>query len=717
MNITGLEIAQSSIEFFCGIASAMLAVIVLINGRKRVVLRSIARMLLIASVIFFAEACAYYYRGNTDTLSLFATRISNFTVFSLNMVLALLSMQFAYLFLKEKGANTGGVYRIIVQVCCAIAGIILLTNSVTGWMYYFDAQNYYRRNFAWYLFTGLSVICMTSTCILCIRYRKYLTRLSLYSILFHELFPLIAVVIQMFYYGIAITNIGIGVSIIFVLVTYLIDLQTSRDEHKMSDEKARHSFELIVLYVIMIISIGSSVISCTLSLSRISDDVSVGESRIIAQMVNNRLETVMLRPITVAETMSKGNYLKEYMKKGNAASPEAVEQPIADYLQSIWTGFDYPMVYAVSSQTNAYYTYNGICKYVDPQNPVEDAWYWNFISNPDIFRLEVDTDKTNQWGLSVFVNAQILDDDGSLLGVCGIGVEMDELRKVLLEFEREHNVKVTLMDQDGLILVDSDLNRIEQDYLPTDYLKNVGSDQFYCEQLQNSRRLTKYIENLDWYLVVEDVVPDKINLSELVIPNIAIFLTGMFVLAVVFSVIIIQERKTVQELLEKRRMSMVDELTGLQNRRAFDMARAEIEKNGTVSNVTIIALDLNGLKQVNDTLGHQAGDEFILGISNCMMNAFNQLGHVYRTGGDEFFVLLDCSQDQLTDALKTFDYRVSTWKGNLVQSLSVSKGAASGVDHPDLSFQELMNLADQRMYEDKEEYYRRNNLKQRRRQF
>ena len=53
-----------------------------------------------------------------------------------------------------------------------------------------------------------------------------------------------------------------------------------------------------------------------------------------------------------------------------------------------------------------------------------------------------------------------------------------------------------------------------------------------------------------------------------------------------------------------------------------------------------LAVDINGLKEVNDTFGHEAGDQLIIGAANCIERAFGDYGKVFRTGGDEFIVLL-----------------------------------------------------------------------------
>lgn len=85
-------------------------------------------------------------------------------------------------------------------------------------------------------------------------------------------------------------------------------------------------------------------------------------------------------------------------------------------------------------------------------------------------------------------------------------------------------------------------------------------------------------------------------------------------------------------------------------------------------------MDLNGLKAANDNIGHEAGDELIIGASKCMDNAFSGLGRTYRVGGDEFAVLLRGTREEAQDAVKTFDYLTENFQGNLISELSVSKG-------------------------------------------
>ena len=85
-----------------------------------------------------------------------------------------------------------------------------------------------------------------------------------------------------------------------------------------------------------------------------------------------------------------------------------------------------------------------------------------------------------------------------------------------------------------------------------------------------------------------------------------------------------------------------DSLTGLHNHRAFhdDLTREIQRRNTTGSTFSLLALDLDGLKRVNDVRGHLAGDEYIRRVAATIAHEVSGKGLVYRTGGDEFMALL-----------------------------------------------------------------------------
>ena len=167
---------------------------------------------------------------------------------------------------------------------------------------------------------------------------------------------------------------------------------------------------------------------------------------------------------------------------------------------------------------------------------------------------------------------------------------------------------------------------------------------------------------------------------------------------------IIDDAKRREEYLIK--LARLDQLTELYNRRAYEEDISKLLENGINQDLAYIAFDLNGLKRTNDTKGHSAGDEMIKGTARCLMDAFGNVGRVYRTGGDEFIVMGQISDEVLEKHLKLFDKYVSEWSGVMVDKLSISRGFTTHSEFPDYSIIDIEKLADRRMYVDKDNYYK-----------
>ena len=155
-----------------------------------------------------------------------------------------------------------------------------------------------------------------------------------------------------------------------------------------------------------------------------------------------------------------------------------------------------------------------------------------------------------------------------------------------------------------------------------------------------------------------------------------------------------------------KKMTETDALTGLLNRFAYEYALSELKKQSVLpKDLVIFSIDVNGLKNVNDTLGHSAGDAMICDASGCIVEAVGNKGNCYRTGGDEFAVILTdpdsdpetirCRINESADALtKTRPYPFS---------ISVGYCAADG--GPGDQIESIEEQADKMMYREKENFY------------
>ncbi len=93
---------------------------------------------------------------------------------------------------------------------------------------------------------------------------------------------------------------------------------------------------------------------------------------------------------------------------------------------------------------------------------------------------------------------------------------------------------------------------------------------------------------------------------------------------------------------ELQAQAFTDSLTRLGNHRAFhsDLTEELKRRAATGAHFTLMAVDLDGLKRINDTKGHPAGDEHIKRVARCLKTVIGENGTIYRTGGDEFMVIL-----------------------------------------------------------------------------
>lgn len=203
------------------------------------------------------------------------------------------------------------------------------------------------------------------------------------------------------------------------------------------------------------------------------------------------------------------------------------------------------------------------------------------------------------------------------------------------------------------------------------------------------------------YIVAVSMSDSMFSQSNLV----AILIVGIY-LTLASCLLVLMLSQVLKEKYEKEKYiytSNTDELSKCLNRHAYE---ADIQKLDLNSEWVYISLDLNGLKQTNDKMGHSAGDELICAASSCMKFAFASYGKIYRIGGDEFVVLLTQSVSDLQHILKVFDSTISNWHGKYSNSVSVSYGIVQSSEQDFDSILSVSKLADERMYKNKSNYYK-----------
>jgi diguanylate cyclase (GGDEF)-like protein len=174
----------------------------------------------------------------------------------------------------------------------------------------------------------------------------------------------------------------------------------------------------------------------------------------------------------------------------------------------------------------------------------------------------------------------------------------------------------------------------------------------------------------------------------------------------------IVERKRMEEVILE--MSLRDELTKLYNRRGFlTMAEQQLKAaNRSKAQMLLAFIDLDGMKGINDTLGHDEGDRALIDTANILQQTFRESDIIARMGGDEFTVLAIDMTDLNPEILsKRLQQTIDDWtvKESRPYKLTLSWGAAIYDPESPLSLDKLISAADELMYAQKRAKLSKNN--------
>jgi diguanylate cyclase (GGDEF)-like protein len=189
-----------------------------------------------------------------------------------------------------------------------------------------------------------------------------------------------------------------------------------------------------------------------------------------------------------------------------------------------------------------------------------------------------------------------------------------------------------------------------------------------------------------------------------------VFHIGMFVLPLltVYSAYIIRQREVLLEGIQEHKselqtLSLTDELTGLYNRRGLTtLLEQEIRRaNRLKKSFSVLYLDLDNLKYINDEFGHEVGDQALMEISDICREIFRESDIIARIGGDEFVIVpidIDGAAGEMIRRLKEV-FREREKTSHRPYTISVSMGTAHYNPHSPSTVETLISEADKAMYE------------------
>ncbi|MFW6312197.1 MAG: GGDEF domain-containing protein, partial [Nanoarchaeota archaeon] len=162
--------------------------------------------------------------------------------------------------------------------------------------------------------------------------------------------------------------------------------------------------------------------------------------------------------------------------------------------------------------------------------------------------------------------------------------------------------------------------------------------------------------------------------------------------------------EALEDLKNNSSHSLKDALTNTYNRKSlYSILKKEIalvRQHGIIS--SLVFIDLDNFKQINDKYGHQEGDKILKKISTIFLNIIREEDYICRFGGDEFiFILSDCKKDNAVEIINRIKQKLDEHLQNKKIKLSFSYGIKEINPDEELNSQEIIERADNLMYQNK----------------
>lgn len=197
-----------------------------------------------------------------------------------------------------------------------------------------------------------------------------------------------------------------------------------------------------------------------------------------------------------------------------------------------------------------------------------------------------------------------------------------------------------------------------------------------------------------------DYIESQLDIQGLETTRIMLIASGMFVFALI--IMLTNHKFMNRRSVESELKANTDTMTGLKNKHAFISKEKEIDdhiRDGLVKDFAIAVCDVNGLKKINDTLGHKAGDEYIISAGKMICEIFRH-SPVYRIGGDEFAVILSGRDYNMRSELMRLLHDRSARHIGMDEAV-VAGGISDFVFGEDEDFHTVFVRADELMYKEK----------------
>ena len=339
------------------------------------------------------------------------------------------------------------------------------------------------------------------------------------------------------------------------------------------------------------------------------------------------------------------------------------------------------------------------------------------------------------------VSMPYYDQNGTLKGITILNYSANDMFEKVKDVTLVSNGDIFMLNEDGYWLYDSKNSSNEwsfmyEDKLDNSFANNYPDDWKAIQKNKNGYHISRQgvfvysniitnqvfaIENSDYSLVlgsgdwmlVSYISPDTkygalitesfgVMLLDIALNNHMLYIL-ILIIAIIMAVLISNNKNAKERM---KYFSEYDVMTGVYNRRAGIKKLSQIHKNMSKNEcqISICFVDINGLKEVNDALGHEAGDELILSVINAIKKSIRSNDFVARLGGDEFLIIFEGLNESTSEEIwkrVVEEYTSINEKENRKYVISASHGIETfecdSIEYIDA----IVNRADEKMYDEK----------------
>jgi diguanylate cyclase (GGDEF)-like protein len=363
--------------------------------------------------------------------------------------------------------------------------------------------------------------------------------------------------------------------------------------------------------------------------------------------IYSEIQADLIRPVDISSQMANDTFLQDWLLKGEKNVGE-----ITRYLNTIKQQYGVFTAFLISDRTGHYYRFQGSRRDVSAESPA-DAWYFRSRAMKAPYEINIDFDLAANRTLTIFVNFRVVDSAGKFLGITGVGLTLDSVRRIVDHYSMNFHRNVYFFNRAGDITVGSKrAPPTGKSIKALPGLKTIASrilavreGQFEYSRAGDHYLLeTRYIPQLRWYVAVEQSqAAATVRIWQSFVTNlwIGLGIILMTALTIAYAVAWFNRRLNI--------MATTDKLTGLANRQVFDDALEGMlaPRRRPVAPFCLLLFDIDRFKRINDTLGHLRGDAVIRIVAQAAQACIGTADMVCRWGGEEMIVLAEnCSLEE-----------------------------------------------------------------------